>query len=318
MAFITIAPPAQPGSLDAPLSVPTKVPGPTTAPAAGRGRMRSASLQFSWLRSLRLKTLPSHVLLIALAIVSIFPIYWMFVTAFRPSSDALSTNPLPGPLSLENFQYVLKTIPIAGMLANTFGMALTLAVSQLLVAILASYGFARWDFVGKKALYLLFVGSWLVPFQVTMIPNYLLVSQMGLLNTVTGVVIPQLCSAFAVMMLRQHLEAFPKDLLDASQMDGRSSWRALWEVVVPNLRPALAALGIMLFISAWNEYLWPSLIMQKSDALIQVGIRGFLGAEGNNWGAIMAASSLACLPIFLIYIFLQRYVVDAFVRSGLK
>ena len=318
MAFITIAPPAQPGSLDAPLSVPTKVPGPTTAPAAGRGRMRSASLQFSWLRSLPLRTLPSHVLLIALAIVSIFPIYWMFVTAFRPSSDALSINPLPGPLSLENFQYVLKTIPIAGMLANTFGMALTLAVSQLLVAILASYGFARWDFVGKKALYLLFVGSWLVPFQVTMIPNYLLVSQMGLLNTVTGVVIPQLCSAFAVMMLRQHLEAFPKDLLDASQMDGRSSWRALWEVVVPNLRPALAALGIMLFISAWNEYLWPSLIMQKSDALIQVGIRGFLGAEGNNWGAIMAASSLACLPIFLIYIFLQRYVVDAFVRSGLK
>ncbi len=94
-------------------------------------------------------------------------------------------------------------------------------MSQLLVAILASYGFARWDFVGKKALYLLFVGSWLVPFQVTMIPNYLLVSQMGLLNTITGVVIPQLCSAFAVMMLRQHLEAFPKDLLDA-EPDGRT------------------------------------------------------------------------------------------------
>lgn len=313
MAFITIAPPAQLGTSNVPPSVPRKVSGPTTAPAAGSGHRRLWSLQFSWLRSL-----PSHGLLIALAIVSIFPIYWMFVTAFRPSSDALSTNPLPGPLSLENFQQVTTTIPIAGMLANTFGMALTLAVSQLLVAILASYGFARWDFAGKKALYLLFVGSWLVPFQVTMIPNYLLVSQMGLLNTITGVVIPQLCSAFAVMMLRQHLEAFPKDLLDAGQMDGRSSWRTLWEVVVPNLRPALAALGIMLFISAWNEYLWPSLIMQKSDALIQVGIRGFLGAEGNNWGAIMAASSLACLPIFLIYIFLQRYVVDAFVRSGLK
>ncbi|GAB3561334.1 carbohydrate ABC transporter permease [Arthrobacter alkaliphilus] len=308
MAFITIAPPAQPGSLDGALAGPAGVSEPTTAPAAGRRHLRFAALRLA----------PSHALLIALALVSIFPIYWMFVTAFRPSSDALSTNPFPGPLSLENFQYVLKTIPIAGMLANTFGMALTLALSQLLVAILASYGFARWDFLGKKALYLLFVGSWLVPFQVTMIPNYLLVSQLGLLNTVTGVVLPQLCSAFAVMMLRQHLEAFPKDLLDASQMDGRSSWRTLWEVVVPNLRPALAALGIMLFISAWNEYLWPSLIMQKSDALIQVGIRGFLGAEGNNWGAIMAASSLACLPIFLIYIFLQRYVVDAFVRSGLK
>ncbi|WP_423183482.1 carbohydrate ABC transporter permease [Arthrobacter sp. NyZ413] len=323
MAFITIAPPSQPAHPHTPetssvsgqpgVAGPPRAAGMTTADPASAGRLRTGPA-----RVLKLRSVPSHVLLIALAATSIFPVYWMFVTAFRPSSDALSVNPLPGPLSLENFQYVLTTIPIAGMLANTFGMALTLAASQLLVAILASYGFARWDFAGKKALYLLFVGSWLVPFQVTMIPNYLLISQLGLLNTITGVVLPQLCSAFAVMMLRQHLEAFPQDLLDAAQMDGRSSWRSLWEVVVPNLRPALAALGIMLFISAWNEYLWPSLIMQKSDALIQVGIRAFLGAEGNNWGAIMAASSLACLPIFLIYIFLQRYVVDAFIRSGLK
>lgn len=303
MAFVTIAPPAQPGPSSANSS-------------ASRAGDKATGLKLP--RLLAWSVVPSHALLIVLAVASIFPVYWMFVTAFRPATDSLSTNPLPGPLSLENFQYVLNTIPMAGMMANTFGMALALSVCQLLVAILASYGFARWDFVGKKILYLLFVGSWLVPFQVTMIPNYLLVSQMGLLNTVTGVVLPQLCSAFAVMMLRQHLEAFPKDLLDASQTDGRSSWRTLWEVVIPNLRPALAALGIMLFISAWNEYLWPSLIMQKSDALIQVGIRGFLGAEGNNWGAVMAASALACLPIFLIYIFLQRYVVDAFVRSGLK
>jgi ABC-type glycerol-3-phosphate transport system permease component len=269
-------------------------------------------------RTKRIASLPAHVLLAVLALVSIYPVYWMFVTAFRPNDDALSTNPLPGPVSLENFVTVWQQIPIGGMLASTFGMALTLAAAQLLVAILASYGFARWSFRGKKVLYLLFVGSWLVPFQVTMIPNYLLVSQLGLLNTVAGVVLPQLCSAFAVMMLRQHLESFPKELLDAAQMDGRSSWQALWQVVVPNLRPALAALAIMLFISAWNEYLWPTLIMQKSTALIQVGIRAFLGAEGNNWGAIMAASTIACLPIFLIYIFLQRYVVDAFVRSGLK
>ncbi|AFR28831.1 carbohydrate ABC transporter permease [Arthrobacter sp. Rue61a] len=302
MTFVAIAPPAQPDPLTA---------ASVTARADG-SKARNIPRWVAW------SAAPSHALLLVLAAASIFPVYWMFVTAFRPAADSLSTNPFPVPFSLENFEYVVETLPIVGMMANTFGMALVLAVCQLLVAILASYGFARWNFVGKKALYLLFVGSWLVPFQVTMIPNYLLVSQMGLLNTITGVVLPQLCSAFAVMMLRQHLEAFPKDLLDASQMDGRSSWRTLWEVVIPNLRPALAALGIMLFISAWNEYLWPSLIMQKSDALIQVGIRGFLGAEGNNWGAVMAASALACLPIFLIYIFLQRYVVDAFVRSGLK
>lgn len=269
-------------------------------------------------RRKRLGNIPAHVVMTGLTIISVFPIYWMFVTAFRPADEMLSTNPFPGPFSLENFQYVWDTIPILGMLGNTFGMALVLAVGQLLVAILAAYGFARWSFRGQKILFLLFVGSWLVPFQVTMIPNYVLISKMGLLNTILGVMVPQLATAFAVMLLRQHLESFPKELLDAADMDGRGPWRTLWEVVVPNLRPALAALGIMLFINAWNEYLWPSLIMQQSTDLIQVGIRGFMGAEGNNWGAIMAASALACLPIFGIYIFLQRYVVDAFVRSGLK
>jgi len=116
----------------------------------------------------------------------------------------------------------------------------------------------------------------------------------------------------------QHMRAFPRELIEASQLDGRSSWSTLWTVVVPNMKPALAALGIMAFISAWNEYLWPSLIMRQGDALIQVGVRSFLTAEGDNWGATMAAAGLACVPVLLIYVFLQRYVVDAFVRSGLK
>lgn len=301
MAFTLVAPqhglsaPADPADLDA------------AAGALARARTRRG-----------IGLVPAFAILTVLAVISIFPIYWMFVTAFRPTDQMLSTNPLPGPFSLENFQYVWETLPFSSMLLNTFGMALGIAAGQLLIAILAAYGFARWSFRGQKILFLLFVGSWLVPFQVTMIPNYLLVAQLGLLNTVLGVVVPQLAGAFAVMLLKQHLDSFPRELLDAADMDGRNSWRTLWEVVVPNLRPALAALGIMLFISAWNEYLWPSLVMQQGGQLLQVGIRGFLGAEGNNWGAVMAASAIACLPIFLIYVFLQRYVVDAFVRSGLK
>ncbi|MFT4028719.1 MAG: carbohydrate ABC transporter permease [Protaetiibacter sp.] len=259
-----------------------------------------------------------HLLLGALALFSIFPVYWMFATALRRPEDALSQALIPWPISFDNLAYVWETIPIGGMLVNTFGMALVLAVAQLGLAILAAYGFAMWEFPGRRLLFLLFIGSWLVPFQVTMIPNYLLVSQLGLLGTIGGVVVPNLCSAFGVMLMRQHMQAFPRDLLDASHMDGRSSWGTLWTVVIPNMRPALAALGIMLFISAWNEYLWPTLVLRDSDALIQVGIRSFLGAEGNNWGAVMAAAGIACLPILLIYLFLQRYVVDAFVRSGLK
>jgi sn-glycerol 3-phosphate transport system permease protein len=297
MAFITVDGPARTASPTA------QQPDVDDQPVAARSRGRIAT---------------GHVILALVAVVSMFPVYWMFATAFRRPEDSLSSSPIPWPPSVENFRYVWETIPMASMLANTFVMAAAIALSQLLVAIFAAYAFARWSFVGKQLLFMLFVGSWLVPFQVTMIPNYLLISQMGLLDTVAGVVVPNLCAAFGVLLLRQHMEAFPRELLDASMMDGQSSWATLWKVVVPNLKPALAALGIMLFISAWNEYLWPALVLRQSDALVQIGIRSFLGAEGDNWGAVMAASGLACLPIFLIYMFLQRYVVDAFVRSGLK
>ncbi|AZS46123.1 MULTISPECIES: carbohydrate ABC transporter permease [Micrococcales] len=266
----------------------------------------------------RLGTIAGHVVLIMLALFSVFPVYWMFATAFRAPENALDQTLLPWPLSLENFAYVWNTIPIGNMLWNTFAMSIMLAVAQLLIAVLAAYGFAMWDFRGRKLLMFLFIGSWLVPFQVTMIPNYVLVSQMGLLGTVGGVVIPQLAGAFAVLLMVQHMRAFPRELIEAAHLDGRSSWATLWTVVVPNMKPALAALGIMAFISAWNEYLWPTLIMRQGDALIQVGVRSFLSAEGNNWGATMAAAGLACVPVLLIYVFLQRYVVDAFVRSGLK
>ncbi|WP_433676287.1 carbohydrate ABC transporter permease [Microbacterium gorillae] len=298
MTFVTVAPPA------------------SVTGTANRVQSRSEDLAVGTRR--RGGVAVGHIVLVVLAVFSVFPVYWMFATALRAPENALDQTLLPWPLSFENFAYVWNTIPIAGMLLNTFGMALILAVAQLLIAVLAAYGFAMWDFVGKKALMFLFIGSWLVPFQVTMIPNYVLVSQLGLLGTVGGVVIPQLAGAFAVLLMVQHMRAFPRELIEASQLDGRSSWSTLWTVVVPNMKPALAALGIMAFISAWNEYLWPALIMRQGDALIQVGVRSFLTAEGDNWGATMAAAGLACVPVLLIYVFLQRYVVDAFVRSGLK
>ena len=289
-----------------------------TSAASGTRRRRAAAEETAVGSRSRAGLVVGHVVLGVLAVFSIFPIYWMFATSLRAPDNALDQTLVPWPLSLDNFAYVWDTIPIASMLATTFGMALVLALAQLAVAVLAAYGFAVWDFAGKRVLMFLFIGSWLVPFQVTMIPNYVLVSQMGLLGTVGGVVVPQLAGAFAVLLMVQHMRAFPRELLEAAQLDGRSSFATLWRVVLPNMRPALAALGIMAFISAWNEYLWPSLVMRQGDALIQVGVRAFLSAEGNNWGATMAAAGLACLPVLLVYVVLQRQVVDAFVRSGLK
>ncbi|WP_084144633.1 carbohydrate ABC transporter permease [Amycolatopsis jejuensis] len=266
----------------------------------------------------RRRSWSGHLVLLALAVFAVFPIYWMYSTSVRRPSDVLDGAWLPWPLSGQSYEYVWKVLPIAKMLGNTFLVAASTSVLQLVVALLAAYAFVAWTFPGRQLLYLLLVGAWLVPFQVTMIPNYVYLSQLGLLNALAGVVVPTLCSTMGIMLLRQHLQAFPRELLDAARMDGRSSWLTLWTVVVPNLRPALASLTILLFISAWNDYFWPALVLQRADSVLQIGIRGFLSAEGNNWGAVMAASGIACLPIFALYLVLQRQVMDAFVRSGLR
>lgn len=292
---------------------------PSTARVPSVTRTVSASARDTPVGSRsRAGLITGNIILAALALFSIFPVYWMFATSLRAPGNALDQSIVPWPISFENFAYVWETIPIGGMLANTFVMAIVLAVAQLFIAVLAAYAFSMWSFPGQRVLMFLFVGSWLVPFQVTMIPNYLLLSQLGLLETIAGVIVPQLAGAFAVLLMVQHMRSFPRELLDAAKVDGRSSWSTLWRIVIPNMKPAIAALLIMGFISAWNEYLWPTVVMRQNTDLIQIGVRSFLGQEGNNWGATMAAAGLATIPVLMIYIFLQRYVVDAFVRSGLK
>ncbi|WP_422615741.1 carbohydrate ABC transporter permease [Nocardia jejuensis] len=266
----------------------------------------------------RVRTAGSHLLLAVTALICVFPIYWLFATALRRPQDVMSQSPVPWPLSLGNFTTAARDVDITGLIANTFLVAILSAVGQLLIALLAAYAFAMYTFPLQRLLYLAFVGTWLVPFQVTMLPNYILLTRLGLIDALVGVVLPTLCSALAVLLLRQHMNAFPKELVAAARIDGRSSWSILWTVVVPNLRPALAALGILLFINAWNEYFWPAVVLRHSNSVLQLGLRSFMGTEGEQWGPMMAVAGLACLPVLILYLVLQRHIVNAFVRSGLK
>jgi ABC-type glycerol-3-phosphate transport system permease component len=259
-----------------------------------------------------------HLVLAGLAVFTVFPIVWMYVSSLRPPGDLFSGSLLSTSTSIGNYRAATSAIPMWQLLEHTLIVSVAVSLGQLLTSLLAAYGFSCWRFRGQKTLFLLVVLTWLVPFQVTMIPNYVLLSHLGLLNTLGGIIVPQLSSAFAVLMLRQHLNGFPKELLDAARVEGQSSWATLWRVVVPNLGPALAALGILLFVSAWNEYFWPLLAYRGSNSVIQIGIQTFLQQASTDYGALMAASGLATLPILVIYLVLQRRVVNAFVRSGLR
>lgn len=270
-------------------------------------------------RGSRANRIAGHTVLIILSIVSIFPVYWMFISSLRPPNEIYETGLLPTTPSLENYAFVLESIPIVRMLVNTVVVSFVVTIAQLFTAILAAFAFARWRFPGDRFVYGLMALTWLVPFQVTMIPNYVLIADLNLLDTLTALIIPHLASAFAVMLLFQAMKSFPKEVIEAARMDGAGSWSILWGIIVPNLRASIASLAILLFISTWNEYFWPLLLSRSAEnTVVQIGLQMFLTQEGNLWGPLMAASTLACLPILALYLVLQRQVIDSFMKSGLR
>lgn len=266
-----------------------------------------------------LNTAAGHLLMVLLSIFCLFPVYWMLASSFRPANAMFETSLWPTTMSLDNYTQAVDAIPIARMLLNTLVFSVLSTVFQLFTGILAAFAFARWKFRGDKLVYTAVALTWLVPFQVVMIPNYLLIAQMGLLDSIIALILPNLAAALAILLLAQAMRGFPKEVMEAARMDGARNWRILWEVLVPNLRGTIASLAILIFISTWNEYFWPLLLSRTAEnSVIQIGIQMFMTAEGNQWGPLMAASTLASLPVLLIYIVLQRQVVQSFMKSGIR
>jgi sn-glycerol 3-phosphate transport system permease protein len=256
--------------------------------------------------------------MLALAFVCIFPVYWMVISSLKPESEIFSPGLWPAAPSFDNFAVVLTSIPTLRMLLNSILVSLATALLQVLTGLLAAYGLVVWRFRLSQFIYGLIALSWLVPFQVTMIPNYVLASRLGLLDTLPGLVVPHAAAAFAVLMLYHAMKSFPTEVVEAARMDGASYWRILWEMVVPNLRASIASLGILAFISAWNDYFWPLLLSRSMEnSVVQIGLQMFMTQEGNLWGPLMAASTLASLPILAVYLLLQRQVIESFMKSGL-
>ena len=260
-----------------------------------------------------------HVLLVAVSVLSLFPLVWMVLNAFKPTDEILYFSLLPEHVTLQNFVDALAMIPLPTMIARSFASGLFQMAGQLCTGILAAYALTRWEFPGKKLFYGLFTVTWLVPFQATMLPNYVNLVRLGLRDTMAGIVLPNLASAFAILTLYQSFNSFPKTIFEAAQVDGAGSLKTLVQVVLPNLKGPVASLGIILFINCWNEYFWPLLITRSIDkATVQIGLSMFLSSDGNLWGPLLAAAVLASLPILLLYMVLQKQIIDSFMKSGIK
>ncbi|GAA3104861.1 carbohydrate ABC transporter permease [Rhizobium viscosum] len=260
-----------------------------------------------------------HAVMVLLSFVSIFPIYWMIVTSLRPENEIFSTALWPSDPTFDNYLFVVTRVPMLQMLFNTTIVSAATALLQVTTGMFAAYALVRWRLRLSSVVHGLIALSWLVPFQVTMIPNYVLASRLGLLDTLTGLVVPNAAHAFAILLLYHAMRAFPTEVLEAARLDGARSFRILWQVVTPNMGAPIASLSIIAFISAWNEYFWPLLLSRKPEnSVVQIGLQMFMTQEGNLWGPLMAAAALASLPILLIYLVLQRHVIESFMKSGIR
>ncbi|MDR3476275.1 MAG: carbohydrate ABC transporter permease [Devosia sp.] len=264
-------------------------------------------------------TATGHFVMVLLSVLCMFPVYWMVVTSLRPANATFDTALWPTSASLDNYVYALNAIPMLVMLGNTLLVSAVVTVIQLFTGLLAAYSFARWQSKASRIVYALVALTWLVPFQVVMIPNYLLVAQLGLLDNLVALILPHFASALCIMLLTQSMRSFPKEVIEAAQIDGAGTWRVLWSILTPNMTGTIASLAILIFISTWNEYFWPLLLSRTPEnSVVQIGIQMFMTSEGTAWGPLMAASTMASLPILLFYVALQRQVIQSFMKSGLR
>ena len=260
-----------------------------------------------------------HAGLLAVAACLLAPAIIAVLASLKSPGDLYGDDPLPTSPTLANYRVALHEFPLGRLLVNTLITSVGVTLMQLLVATLAGYAIVRFSGrIGRLVLWASTV-SILIPVQVLLIPQFLAVSHLGWLNSFPGLIVPQISAVgVAVLLLRQHLLAVPESLREAATLDGANDRQILWHVVLPLLRPALGAAAILAFITSWNEYLWPLLAAPDvTHTTIQLGLALFTNAEGANPGPLLAAATIATVPILVAYLFAARRVTDAFMHSGI-
>jgi multiple sugar transport system permease protein len=276
----------------------------------------STTPRYSERRVARL-TLPTLVALTA--IVTIVPFVAMVLVAFAPASGRTFPDALnPTKMTWHNFTTVLSSSDIPRWTVNSLIYSLVSVIFILLFSAMAGYAFAKKRFPGREILFWAFLATLMVPFQATLIPSYILVSKLDWVDGYWGLIVPTLANSQAVFLMRQFISQLPDELFEAAEIDGASEWRIFTMIVLPLVRPALATLGIFVFLWHWNDFLWPLVIGQSGDMLtLTVGL-ATLQTEAVPINQIMAGATITVLPSLLVFGLLQRYLTDSIAMSGLK
>ena len=264
----------------------------------------------------------AYALLGVMVLLSVFPLYWMFVVSTTDSATATSLPPhlLPGGNFLHLARLVFDTVPFVRALINSLIVATTIGVGQAVLSALAGFAFAKLSFPGRNALFLFVVLTMTVPAQLAVIPQYLIMSKLGWVDTLQAVIVPGLVSAFGIFWMRQHISnTLDDELMHAARVDGATTWQIFWRIAFPLVRPAALVLGLFGFVYAWNDFLWPFIVLKSPERYtVQIAIKALQNNRDIDLGLAMSGSFLATLPLLVLFAFVGRRLVQGIMEGAFK
>jgi len=272
---------------------------------------------------LRRRDWPIHAVMVPACVLFLAPFVWLTLTAFKSRQDVFSLTPrwLPTKWVLTNFTEAWQALPFGALYINTFLISFGLLAVQFVTVSLAAYAFARMEFPGRDFLFMVLLGQLMIAPQSTVVPNYLTVSRLGLLDTRTAIALPYVASAFGTFLLRQAFKTVPRELEEAAAVDGCTGLNFLWRMLVPLSRPSYLAFGLVSVTYHWNEFFWPLIVTDTARSrplTVGLGVFAQTAEGGAEWTLLMAATLIAVGPIILLFLVLQRKFISSFMMSGLK
>ncbi|MGW8887209.1 carbohydrate ABC transporter permease [Streptomyces sp. NPDC055749] len=254
-----------------------------------------------------------------LSLVSVFPVLYMAISSFKTRAQVTDGRLIPDQFTVQNFVYVFTEVPFARYLLNSFLVSAIVTVVALLFHSMAAYALARLRFPGREALFATIFSTLLITAPVVLIPLFLVAGQLGILDSYAGLIIPAVFNAFGIFLLRQFYLGLPRELEEAAIIDGCGHWRVYWNVVLPLSRPVLSALAVFFFLANWNSFVWPLVATNDPNlTVVQLGISSFQSQYGANWNFVLAAATVAALPMLALFFAFQRQIVESIKTSGLK
>jgi multiple sugar transport system permease protein len=267
------------------------------------------------------RTVLIHVLLLVGCVIAILPMIWMISASFMETGAANQYPPrlFPARATLEHYQALFTRLNLGRYLLNSVFVATVVTGTSLLINSLAGYAFAKLRFRGRDRTFRFVTLGLVIPVQVSMLPLFLMMRELGFINTYWGVIIPGLASIFGIFLIRQYALSIPDDLIDAARIDGASEFRIYWSVILPVVRPILATLAIWTFLATWNDFMWPLIVLSDDSMFtLPVALANLSGERVQDTELMMAGSVLTTLPVMLVFIFLQRYYVEGITMGSVK